>query len=64
MLKSVGVQYVIIGHSERRQYFNETNAQLAEKINLLLTLSYNLSFVWQSLEQREKGYILILCASN
>uniref|UniRef100_A0A183CSE0 Triosephosphate isomerase n=1 Tax=Globodera pallida TaxID=36090 RepID=A0A183CSE0_GLOPA len=32
MLQSIGVQYVLIGHSERRQYFNETNALLAEKI--------------------------------
>lgn len=34
MLKSVGVPYVIIGHSERREYFNETNAVLAEKISI------------------------------
>ncbi len=36
MLKSVGVQYVILGHSERRQYFEESNAQLAEKVNSAL----------------------------
>jgi triosephosphate isomerase len=34
MLKSIGVPYVIIGHSERREYFNETNAVLADKVNL------------------------------
>jgi triosephosphate isomerase (TIM) len=34
MLKSIGVPYVIIGHSERREYFNETNAMLAEKIGM------------------------------
>lgn len=36
MIHSIGVPYCIIGHSERREYFNETNAQLAEKINLCL----------------------------
>jgi len=36
MLKSAGVDYVIIGHSERRQYFSETNAQLAQKVDLAL----------------------------
>jgi len=36
MLKSIGIQYVILGHSERREYFNETNAMLAEKINICL----------------------------
>ena len=34
MLKSIGVPYVIIGHSERREYFNETNAMLAEKVSI------------------------------
>jgi triosephosphate isomerase len=33
MLKSIGVEYVIIGHSERRAYFNEDNALLAKKID-------------------------------
>jgi triosephosphate isomerase (TIM) len=36
MLKSVGVQYVIVGHSERREYFKETNQMLAEKVNIVL----------------------------
>jgi triosephosphate isomerase (TIM) len=34
MLKSIGLQYVIIGHSERREYYNETNEVLAKKVNL------------------------------
>ena len=36
ILKSVGASYVIIGHSERREYFNETSTQLAEKIKQAL----------------------------
>jgi len=36
MLKSTGVDFVIIGHSERRKYFNETNNQLALKVDLAL----------------------------
>lgn len=36
MLSSLAVQYVVIGHSERREYFNESNAFLAEKVNICL----------------------------
>ena len=36
IVHSIGVPYCIIGHSERREYFNETNAVLAEKLNLCL----------------------------
>ena len=36
MLKSIEVDYVIIGHSERREYFNENNQMISEKINLCL----------------------------
>lgn len=36
MLSSLGVNYVVLGHSERREYFNESNAFLAEKINICL----------------------------
>jgi len=34
MIKSVEANYVIIGHSERREYFKETNAQLAKKVDI------------------------------
>jgi triosephosphate isomerase len=36
MLSSIGIQYCIVGHSERREYFGETNAMLADKTNLCL----------------------------
>jgi triosephosphate isomerase len=36
MLHSIGVRYCLVGHSERREYFFETNAMLAEKINTCL----------------------------
>lgn len=36
MLRSIGVPYCVLGHSERREYFNESNAMLAEKLNLCL----------------------------
>src|SRR3954470_14929815 len=33
MIKSAGAKYVLVGHSERRQYFKETNSQLSSKIS-------------------------------
>ncbi len=36
MLQSLNIEFVIIGHSERREYFNETNQLLADKINICL----------------------------
>jgi len=36
MIHSIGINYCVIGHSERREYFNETNAMLAEKVNICL----------------------------
>ncbi len=36
MLHSIGVPYCVLGHSERREYFNESNSLLAEKLNLCL----------------------------
>ena len=35
-IASCGASYIIIGHSERRQYFNETTEQLKQKVNLAL----------------------------
>jgi len=37
MLASLGITYCVLGHSERREYFSETNQELAEKINLCLS---------------------------
>lgn len=36
MLQSIGIGFCVIGHSERREFFKETNEQLAEKVNLCL----------------------------
>jgi triosephosphate isomerase len=36
MLQSIGIPFCVIGHSERREYFQESNQMLAEKLNLLL----------------------------
>ena len=36
MLHSIGVMYCIVGHSERREYFNESNSTLGEKVDLCL----------------------------
>ena len=56
MLKKIGVEYVIIGHSERRAYFAETDETVNKKIKS--ALSYGLKpivCVGESLEQRESG---------
>lgn len=36
MLQSLGIQYVVLGHSERREYFQESNQFLAEKLDIVL----------------------------
>jgi triosephosphate isomerase len=41
MLGSLGIEYAVIGHSERREYFNESNELLAEKVNICL--EYNIT---------------------
>ncbi|WP_420151028.1 triose-phosphate isomerase, partial [Spirosoma sp.] len=56
MLQSIGVEYVILGHSERRQYFGETNAQLAEKVNSALASGLTPIFCCgESRDLRENG---------
>ncbi len=56
MLNSIGINYVIIGHSERRQYFHESNEELAAKVNI--ALAHNLLPVFccgEALDIREAG---------
>ena len=56
MLKSIGVEYVIIGHSERRQYFAETDETVNKKIKSALNVGLKpIVCVGETLEQREKG---------
>ena len=56
MLKSIGVEYVIIGHSERRQYFSETDETVNKKIKSALAVGLKpIVCVGETLEQRENG---------
>ena len=55
-LRDIGVQYVIIGHSERRQYFNETDEAVNRKAKAALAHDLvPIMCVGETLEQRENG---------
>lgn len=56
MLKSAGCQFVLIGHSERRAYFGESNALLAEKINRAIKhLLHPVYCIGEQFEDRKNG---------
>lgn len=56
MLKDIGCDFVIIGHSERRQYFGETNETINKKINALLKVGLPIIVcVGETLPEREAG---------
>ncbi|OGP93124.1 MAG: triose-phosphate isomerase [Deltaproteobacteria bacterium RBG_16_48_10] len=56
MLKELGCQYVIIGHSERRQYFGETNGTANKRIAAALNHGLNPIFcIGETLREREEG---------
>ncbi|MEW6510524.1 MAG: triose-phosphate isomerase [Bacteroidota bacterium] len=56
MLKSAGCMYVIVGHSERRQYFGETNALINLKAKKALSAGLMpIICVGETLDEREKG---------
>ena len=56
MLKSIGVEYVILGHSERRQYFNETDETVNKKLKAAFEAELKpIVCVGETLEQRESG---------
>ena len=56
MLKDIGCKYVIIGHSERRIYHNETNLDIKKKIDFAVKNKLSVIFcVGESLKTRRKG---------
>ncbi|MGI5898347.1 MAG: triose-phosphate isomerase [Christensenellales bacterium] len=56
MLKELGVEYVIIGHSERRAYFAETDETVNRKVKAALNAGFTpIVCIGESLEQREAG---------
>lgn len=56
MLSSIDVDYCIIGHSERRKYFNESSEELSAKVSNLLEYGIQPIFcVGELLEERESG---------
>ena len=56
MLKAVGCEYVILGHSERRQYFGETNELVNQKARKALSLGLKpIVCVGETLQEREAG---------
>jgi triosephosphate isomerase len=56
MLKDIGCEYVIIGHSERRKYFNETNDTVNKKLKAALSHGITpIMCVGEQLEEREAG---------
>ena len=63
MLKELGVSYVLIGHSERRQYFGETDFTVNKKVLAALEAGLHpIICVGESLEQRELGITMELIA--
>ncbi len=56
MLVSAGCTYTILGHSERRQYYGETDATLVDKVKLAISKGLSPIFcVGENLEEREAG---------
>lgn len=59
MLKAVGCQYVIVGHSERRQYYGETDEQVAQKVKAAQRDGLTpIICVGETLAERERGDML------
>ncbi|WCN08311.1 triose-phosphate isomerase [Marinomonas mediterranea] len=65
MLKDIGADSVIVGHSERRELFGETDAIVAEKISQVLKFGLTpILCVGETLEQREQGSTIEVCSTQ
>ena len=64
MLKAVGCQWTILGHSERRQYYGETDEKLVEKVKLALEAGLGVILcVGENLDEREAGKHVEFCTA-
>ena len=59
MVKSTGAEYVILGHSERREYYNETPEILKEKVDLALANGLNLLLICSFRRQVDADYFMV-----
>ena len=65
MLASAGCQYTILGHSERRQYYGETDEKLVEKTRLALANGLDVILcVGENLDEREAGRHFAVCETQ
>ena len=63
MLRELGVKYVILGHSERRTYFGDTDATVAKRVRGAIDAGLTaILCVGEYLEQREQGITAEICA--
>ena len=60
MIKKLGAKYVIIGHSERRQYFNESDSTLLKKVNKALSENFKVFFcIGENIDDRNNNNFFI-----
>ncbi|SMB85397.1 triosephosphate isomerase [Desulfonispora thiosulfatigenes DSM 11270] len=65
MLLNLGIKYVIIGHSERRQIFNETDEFIKQKLEKALVVGLTpILCIGETLEERESGATLTKCKTQ
>ena len=65
MVKSTGAEYVILGHSERREYYNETPEILKDKVDLALANGLKVIFcIGESLKEREENRQEAVCKAE
>ena len=65
MLASASCEYVVLGHSERRQYYGETDGKLVEKVKLALANGLKVILcVGENLEEREAGKHFDVCGAQ
>ncbi|MCS7175158.1 MAG: triose-phosphate isomerase [Pseudothermotoga sp.] len=65
MLKAIGVEFVIVGHSERRRYFNETDEMVNKKVKAVIAEGMRpIVCIGETKEEREKGLTFCVVESQ